>query len=722
MALRRVLSPLLLILIINFCYPTQAIDQDDLLVVAVASSENDGYNRFIRSLKVYGYKYEIYGLGQESTNAEQRMKIVRDNLVRYKDDKKKIILYTDVYNVIFTQGPVFVLDKFEGLKPARIVFGAEDKCWPDENLQYDYPMVGSNEKRFLNSAGFMGYASDIYEMITSQDDIKDEQIFFTKVFLDESSRNKWSIVLDKRADVFMNLNGAINELQLPANGDDVYVHNSWTDSIPTVIQGNGSAQKSLNYLSNYIARTWSTNEGCLQCKESLFDVTQIDDLMQWPMVYIGLFIEFPTPFLREYFEKIMKLTYPKQRLSILIHNQVEYHKNITEQYLKKFSEDEYKFVKYLNVDDDTTEAEARQQAIHECQEDKCDYLFILDSIAHIDHPDTLIKLIAANRTVVAPMLLRPGQTWSNFWGDYSDAGYYQRSPDYMDFINYKKMGLFNVPHIAHSYLINGSFLQRFTPTYVDAQIDPDVKLCQSLRDAGYFMYITNELNYGHLIDTDNFNISLIQPELYEIFNNVKDWKARYLHPDYHKALEKDAIIEQPCPDVYWFPFLSHEFTEHFINLMETFNQWSGAAHNDARLAGGYENVPTDDIHMTQVGLQEHWLFILRDIVQPIQQKVFTGYYSDPPKAVLNFIVRYMPDRQNRLRPHHDASTYTVNLALNDAGKDFEGGGCRFLRYNCSVTSTRRGWALMQPGRLTHLHEGLPVTKGIRYIMVSFVDP
>lgn len=75
----------------------------------------------------------------------------------------------------------------------------------------------------------------------------------------------------------------------------------------------------------------------------------------------------------------------------------------------------------------------------ECQKDKCDYLFILDSVTHIDHPDTLIKLIRANRSVVAPMLLRPGQTWSNFWGDYSDEGFYQRSPDYMDFINYKKM-------------------------------------------------------------------------------------------------------------------------------------------------------------------------------------------------------------------------------------------------------------------------------------------
>lgn len=49
---------------------------------------------------------------------------------------------------------------------------------------------------------------------------------------------------------------------------------------------------------------------------------------------------------------------------------------------------------------------------------------------------------------------------------------------------------------------------------------------------------------------------------------------------------------------------------------------------DARLAGGYENVPTDDIHMTQVGFDEHWLYILKEIVQPIQQKLYTGYYSD----------------------------------------------------------------------------------------------
>lgn len=89
---------------------------------------------------------------------------------------------------------------------------------------------------------------------------------------------------------------------------------------------------------------------------------------------------------------------------------------------------------------------------------------------------------------------------------------------------------------------------------------------------------------------------------------------------------------------------------------------------------------------------------------------------------MNFVVRYRPDEQPSLRPHHDSSTYTINIALNQADVDYEGGGCRFIRYNCSVTDTKPGWMLMHPGRLTHYHEGLRVTAGTRYIMISFVDP
>uniref|UniRef100_A0A915HYP8 Fe2OG dioxygenase domain-containing protein n=1 Tax=Romanomermis culicivorax TaxID=13658 RepID=A0A915HYP8_ROMCU len=85
---------------------------------------------------------------------------------------------------------------------------------------------------------------------------------------------------------------------------------------------------------------------------------------------------------------------------------------------------------------------------------------------------------------------------------------------------------------------------------------------------------------------------------------------------------------------------------------------------------------------------------------------------------MNFVVRYRPDEQPSLRPHHDASTFTINLALNQHGVDYQGGGAHFIRYNCSVIKSRPGWTLLHPGRLTHYHEGLRTTAGTRYIMVS----
>lgn len=38
---------------------------------------------------------------------------------------------------------------------------------------------------------------------------------------------------------------------------------------------------------------------------------------------------------------------------------------------------------------------------------------------------------------------------------------------------------------------------------------------------------------------------------------------------------------------------------------------------------------------------------------------------------MNFVVRYRPDEQPALRPHHDSSTFTLNVALNHKGLDYE---------------------------------------------------
>ena len=38
---------------------------------------------------------------------------------------------------------------------------------------------------------------------------------------------------------------------------------------------------------------------------------------------------------------------------------------------------------------------------------------------------------------------------------------------------------------------------------------------------------------------------------------------------------------------------------------------------------------------------------------------------------MNFVVRYRPDEQPDLKPHHDSSTYTINVALNTPKVDYE---------------------------------------------------
>ena len=59
------------------------------------------------------------------------------------------------------------------------------------------------------------------------------------------------------------------------------------------------------------------------------------------------------------------------------------------------------------------------------------------------------------------------------------------------------------------------------------------------------------------------------------------------------------------------------------------------------------------------------------------------------KAIMNFVVRYRPGEQDYLTPHNDASTYTVTMALNRPGIDFQVGiGRCILDYTfCFTPST-----------------------------------
>uniref|UniRef100_A0ACB8EWM1 Uncharacterized protein n=1 Tax=Sphaerodactylus townsendi TaxID=933632 RepID=A0ACB8EWM1_9SAUR len=134
--------------------------------------------------------------------------------------------------------------------------------------------------------------------------------------------------------------------------------------------------------------------------------------------------------------------------------------------------------------------------------------------------------------------------------------------------------------------------------------------------------------------------------------------------------------------------------------------------------GGYERPDCRHIHMNQIGFEKEWLRFLQEIHSACHREVLSRLLHQ--ESVNNPVWGTCCSPFLRLTTTGPLSPSISRL--NHKSIDYKGGGCRFIRYNCTVESPRKGWSLMHPGRLTHYHEGLPTTSGTRYIMVSFVDP
>ncbi|XP_037832898.1 procollagen-lysine,2-oxoglutarate 5-dioxygenase 1 [Kryptolebias marmoratus] len=707
----------------------QRIPEEKLLVVTVATEETDGFRRFLRSAKHFNYTIKVLGRGEKWSGGDsmsapgggQKVRLLKAALQEIKSEDR-IVLFIDSYDVVFASSPKELLRKFQQAKH-KVVFSSESLIWPDRHLEDKYPHVREGN-RFLGSGGFIGFLPNVREMISNWTggDSDSDQLFFTKIFIDPARRKSINITLDHRCRLFQNLHGALDEVVLKFENGRVRARNVQYDTLPVIVHGNGPTKLQINYLGNYIPNTWTFETGCTVCQENLRSLSALKET-EYPLVLIGVFIQQPTPFVSVFFERLLKLQYPKDRLKLFIYNQEAHH----EQQVSSFLQDHgglYRDVKTISPEEEMDSTASRDFAFDLCRKDKeCDFFFNLDVEVVLKNEDTLKILIEQNLPVVAPMITRVGRLWSNFWGALSADGYYARSEDYVDIVQGRRVGVWNVPYVSNVYLVKAGLLRsqlKDRDLFSSQTLDPDMAFCHNVRSKGIFMFVSNMQTFGRILSTENYQTKHLHNDLWQIFENPTDWEERYIHENYTRIM-KDKLIENPCPDVYWFPVFTDVACKHLIEEMEHFGKWSGGGNRDTRIQGGYENVPTIDIHMNQVRFDKEWRKFLLEFIAPITEKMFPGYHTQA-HFELAFVVRYKPDEQPSLRPHHDASTFTINIALNQVGVDYQGGGCRFLRYDCSIQAPRRGWALMHPGRLTHYHEGLPTTAGVRYIAVSFVDP
>ncbi|KAM8794224.1 multifunctional procollagen lysine hydroxylase and glycosyltransferase LH3-like [Eudromia elegans] len=702
---------------------------EQLRVFTVATEPTEGYGRFLRSAARFGYGVQTLGLGQpwrggdvaRTVGGGQKVRWLRAALEPLGDREDLVVLFVDSYDVIFAGGPRELLAKFAA-SGCRVLFAAEGFCWPEGALAEAYP-PGGGGKRFLNSGGFIGFAPAVARLVRRwryRDD-DDDQLFYTRLYLDPRLRAELGLGLDHDSQIFQNLNGAIDEVVVTFEPGRTRVRNVARDTLPVVLHGNGPTKLQLNYLGNYIPWGWSPEGGCGDCDRDLLPLEGLPE-ERLPRLLLGVFVEQPTPFLPQFLERLLRLDYPPRRVRLFLHNaEVAHEGHVAAAWPRLRAA--FGDPRLVGPEEALGPGEARDMGLDMCRQDPECHLYVsLDGDAALRHPGTLRALLRQNRPVLAPLLARPGKLWSNFWGALSPEGFYARSEDYVDIVQGRRRGVWNVPYVSHAYAVQGGTLRgqlRPRRLFALGDTDPDMAFCRSARERGVFLHVTNREDFGHLVATGHYNVTRLHPDLWQLQDNPLDWEDKYLHENYSRIFDED-LYEEPCPDVYWFPLFSKHLCDELVAEAEHYGRWSTASEVRAPMGAprAPEGTPAGQaVALGLLGLEGTWQGALRRHVAPVAQKLYPGYHTKA-RVVLSSVIRYRPgDPPGPQAP--PAATVALSLALNG---DFQGGGSLFPRSGCHAGGARPGWALLHPGRLTHHPRVLPPASGTRYVLVTLMDP
>jgi hypothetical protein len=393
------------------------------------------------------------------------------------------------------------------------------------------------------------------------------------------------------------------------------------------------------------------------------------------------------------------LDYPKELLNIVVYSDRSILHPYTHHQTSEL--DAYNFIRLNNSDE---------------------YVWIINADYIIKNNSILKDCLAEDKDIISGLMIRSDILFSNFWGQVSSTGWYERSDDYLDIFNQVQVGCFNVPYITGNILFKPEVLKRnpnLTREHGDWEID--MNICHNLRSNGEEFYILNEEIYGTIEESNiaqDFGILSPWTEETSLHKDFLDFLKQY-------NIDRDSVttdlFKEIGPDIWQFPFFTPEFCDYLVELAEKKNEWSGGTYTnpneiDKRI-GAIENFPTQDVHLIQLKLDQWWL---NKIVNTYFRSILSHLYKYHAKGYnIAFIVKYSEEGQKKLAPHHDASAYTTNIALNSYGVDYTGGGCNFLSKNIQCIGNPKGYITLHPGKMTHYHEAMPIESGKRYILVSF---
>lgn len=457
------------------------MEKINLLILGIAITEykNDAISRFEYFCNAYGLKYKLIGIGKSWSGGEifsdpgggQK---INETLLMLEKLDNQLVLICDTFDLFPLAHENEIIDKFNKLhKPDHVIISSEIYCWPNTNLANYYPVI-NNKYKYLNSGCIMGYRNDIYDLIKNSNikDSDDDQLYFTTKYLSGSK-----IIIDHNCELFQTLNGSSQDITFYKNR----CFNMYTKTFPAIIHGNGASKIFLNSLENYI----ETNPGKNHCHTLRNEY----GLEKEPKIFFALYIDTGTPMisLKTFFENFQKIKYENKVVFV-------YDKNDNGD-VENFIESEYTYVTFV-----------KGYVFKDFVESDCDYYFLLEQQCILTKPDVIHELLFYMETdtpkqIISPMLVKNNSAYSNFWGELSKTGYYARSFDYLDIIEYKKIGIWNVPYVFGAILFSRNVLTKWdNHKYKKFENDVDMDLCYNLRRNFLFTYVTNFNVYGYLTE------------------------------------------------------------------------------------------------------------------------------------------------------------------------------------------------------------------------------
>jgi len=175
--------------------------------------------------------------------------------------------------------------------------------------------------------------------------------------------------------------------------------------------------------------------------------------------------------------------------------------------------------------------------------------------------------------------------------------------------------------------------------------------------------------------------------------------------------ELHKVIKEPLKDVYTVPFFSEKFCQILLDEM----------HNLEDFYGFIPNPEEDELRqIPEITFQDNCPEIYNSLFQTIYtigNPIFLNIWNRHVNGGAIQIANYNLKDKKQGAWHHDASADISMVVPLNTG-EYKGGGTEFLNRG-TVEPLPTGHALIFPS-FTHMHRGLSVESGNRYLLVFWL--